>query len=567
MNFFVWIKDFLLGVLSFLAKYFITLYSEAVAHGLSPDLAWFVTCCVLLVIWFASAFFAGTIAEIKGRNRFVHFFGGLLLPWIYPFFILFRLSSDFGQKTEEEEKSPIEVEAFPGQAPDVQLNIEEGTSEDLTVPQQISQEYLKRIASDEMGNSRGPFMFVFDNDTVLEVKKVVNALQELAVVEIVEKGQNRTVRFPYSKIKFIVQKKEWNPDNIVPMTQVSSPIGKEKQKKEEKSNELGVTQTLVSKLKNLAKAEDASKISTDETAKLSMEMMAKSTHIGSYVMLKPATEIGGCRIISEIGKGGMGMVYLARHTRLDINVAVKVISAKCEDENDVNMSQRFLQEAKIAAKIRHPHLVAVMDAGKDEENDLFYIVMEYMDGGTVGDMIRKNGRLSQSDALNIILAVAEALSAGQKFNIVHRDIKPDNIMLTSEGDIKLCDLGLAKINDPRSELHLTGVNMVLGSVPYMSTEQAKDFTKADFRSDIYSIGASFFHMLTGHFPYRADNPISLIMKAMNDPIPNPKEQCSDIDDEVAAVCIKMMAKNPDDRFQTPEELAEELERLSKKTLT
>ncbi|HPN84191.1 MAG TPA: serine/threonine-protein kinase, partial [Victivallales bacterium] len=432
---------------------------------------------------------------------------------------------------------------------------------------QISQEYLRESATDDMGNSRGPFMFVFDDGKVLEAQRIVNCLPEHVVVEIIEKGTPRTIRFPYSKISSFVLKEEWDPENIPLMTKAPSRESKGTEKKEEKKNELGINVNLVSKLKKLSREEDSSKSSPEETAKLTMEMMSQSTHIGSYVLLKPATEIGGCRIISEIGKGGMGMVYLARHTRLDINVAVKVLSAKCEDEHDINISQRFLQEAKIAAKIRHPHLVSVMDAGKDEPNELFYIVMEYVDGGTVGDMIRKNGKISQSDALNIILAVSEALSAGQKFNIVHRDIKPDNIMLSSEGDIKLSDLGLAKINEPRMELHLTGVNMVLGSIPYMSPEQAKDFTKADFRSDVYSLGTTLYHMLTGNFPYTGDNPLALVMKAMNDPTPNPKDHCPEIDEEVAAACMKMMGKKPEDRFQTPEELIEEINRLSKKIST
>ncbi|HRU01832.1 MAG TPA: serine/threonine-protein kinase, partial [Victivallales bacterium] len=139
-----------------------------------------------------------------------------------------------------------------------------------------------------------------------------------------------------------------------------------------------------------------------------------------------------------------------------------------------------------------------------------------------------------------------------------------NIMLTSEGDIKLSDLGLAKINEPRMELHLTGVNMVLGSIPYMSPEQARDFSNADFRSDVYSIGASLYHMLTGDFPYKADNPLALMMKAINDPVPDPRKIVPEIDKELADACMKMMAKRPEDRYQTPDELIAELTRLSDK---
>jgi len=566
MNFLIWIKDFLFGSFTSVAEHFSKLYNDAIAAGLSPDWPAISKTCALVTFWLGSAFFAATVAELKNRSRLVHFIGGLLVPWIYPFVILFRLERKSDRPVEEEEEIPNET-AAPNEAPEAKLGIDgDDDEEESPHAERISQAFMKKISTDELGNSRGPFMFVFDDDKVLQVEKIVNALPEHVAVEIIEKAQPRTLRFPYAKIKSVVRKEEWDPENIPVMEKAEAPRRPDAGRTVQKDDGLGVTPTLVSRLKQLSKNEMQGG-NPEETAKLTMEMMSKSTHIGSYVILKPGIEIGGCRIISEIGKGGMGMVYLARHTRLDVNVAVKVISAKCEDENDMKISQRFLQEAKIAAKVRHPHLVAVMDAGKDEANDLFYIVMEYMDGGTVGDMIRKDGKLKQDDALNIVLAVAEALSAGQKVNIVHRDIKPDNIMLTSEGDIKLSDLGLAKINEPRMELHLTGVNMVMGSIPYMSPEQAKDFASADFRSDVYSIGASFYHMLSGDFPYKADNPLALMMKAINDPIPNPKALSPDIDDEVAAACMKMMSKLPQDRFQTSEELIAELSRLSSKIST
>jgi hypothetical protein len=545
-----------------MAAYFADLYKDAGDGGLSPDWGVVITICVIIIFWLGSAFFAGSIAESKGRNRLVHFLGGLLFPWIYPFFILFSLTRQAHEELAKEEDKEKEEDAPLPIAPKSHFSeVEEGEEDANEEIEKISQSYLSKIATDELGNNRGPFIFVFEDGKTLEANRIVSALSDIIVVELVDKGEARTVRFPYARISSCVRKEDWDPNNAPMMKETAASESSDLGKKKECA--FDVKPSLVSKLRSLAQKDKLSPIATDETAKFSLDMTTRSTHIGSYVILKPATIVGGCRIISELGRGGMGMVYLAHHTRLEIPVAIKVVSARLEANDDTKVSERFLQEAKIAARIHHPHLVSVMDAGKDEENELFYIVMEYMDGGTVGKLLENNEKLSPIDAVNIVLAVAEALSAGQRFNIVHRDIKPSNIMLTDGGDIKLCDLGLAKMVGP-TDLGITVTNLMMGSVPYMSPEQARDFTKADFRSDVYSLGATLFHMLTGSFPYNANNPLAMIMKAMNDPTPNPCDLTEGVDPDLASLCMKMMAKKPEERYQTPDELLKALYEVSKK---
>jgi hypothetical protein len=559
MSFLIWIRDLLFGSFTPMAAYFAGLYKDAGDGGLSLDWGIIIKICIIIIFWLGSAFFAGSIAESKGRNRLLHFLCGLLIPWIYPFFILFYLTRRAQEEVTAEDKEKEEDAPLPI-APKSHFNEEDGDDANEEIGN-ISQSYLSKIATDELGGNRGPFIFVFEDGKTLEVNRIVSALPDIIVVELVDQGEARTVRFPYAKISSCVRKEDWDPNNLPVMKEAAASESPGLEKKKDRG--FDVKPSLVSKLRSLAQRDKLSPAATEETAKFSLDMTTKSTHIGSYVILKPATIVGGCRIISELGRGGMGMVYLAHHTRLEIPVAIKVVSARLEANDETKVSERFLQEAKIAARIRHPHLVSVMDAGKDEENELFYIVMEYMDGGTVGKLLENNEKLAPRDAMNIILAVAEALSAGQRFNIVHRDIKPANIMLTDGGDIKLCDLGLAKMVGPK-DLGITTTNLVMGSVPYMSPEQARDFTKADFRSDVYSLGATLFHILTGSFPYNAGNPLAIIMKATNDPTPNPCDLVEGIDPDLASLCMKMMDKKPEERYQTPDELLKALYEVSEK---
>jgi len=278
------------------------------------------------------------------------------------------------------------------------------------------------------------------------------------------------------------------------------------------------------------------------------------------VVLAAGTIIGNARIIKELGRGGMAVVYRAQHCTLDIAVAVKVLSCAV-DEVDPEYSERFLREARYAAQIKHDNVVAVMDAGRDAGHNCYYIVLEYISGGTVADILRDGNRIDEENSIKIALAVASALEVTAKHKIVHRDIKPANMMITEDGIIKVSDLGIAKRIEKSDDQHLTLPNTIIGSPVYMSPEQISDFHRVDSRSDLYSLGVSLFHMLTGQPPFLGPSHIATLTKVINDPVPDPRSLNPELSAEVARVCMTMMAKDPEQRYQTPTEALVALRRL------
>ena len=210
--------------------------------------------------------------------------------------------------------------------------------------------------------------------------------------------------------------------------------------------------------------------------------------------VEPGDVIGRCKILRELGRGGVGTVYLAKHQTLQIEVALKVLSPALSLEQPA-LAERFIREAQLAARIRHPNVIAVMDAAHDEPTGLYYIVLEYVGGGALAWHLR-NGPMPEAKAMNIMIGIAQALAVAEENNIVHRDIKPENIMLDGRGTAKLADLGLAKHDiDSRTSLTLGGSYM--GTPAYMSPEQARDAKAADTRDDIYSLGATLLRMPDG----------------------------------------------------------------------
>ena len=214
--------------------------------------------------------------------------------------------------------------------------------------------------------------------------------------------------------------------------------------------------------------------------------------------IEPGDVIGRCRTVRELGRGGVGTVYLATHQTLQIEVALKVLSPALSIDNPA-LAERFIREAQLAARIRHPNVIAVMDAAHDEATGLYYIVMEYIGGGSLSWHLR-HGPLPEAKALGIVIGIAHALVIAEENRIVHRDIKPENIMLDLRGMAKLADLGLAK-HALDSRLSLTIGGSFMGTPAYMSPEQARDAKVADTRDDIYSLGASFYECLTGVPPF------------------------------------------------------------------
>lgn len=288
-----------------------------------------------------------------------------------------------------------------------------------------------------------------------------------------------------------------------------------------------------------------------------MPESAKKTRDSMY-SLSIGDMLGKYKIESRLGRGGMGEVYLARHTTLEVPRAIKLLPAEIMGR-DPQFVDRFIREAKLACSIRHANVVNVMDVEKDDERGFCYIVMEYVDGGNVRDIMRSSKMLSEQQAAVIIAGVAEALAAAAEFKIVHRDIKPDNIMLTKRGDVKLADLGIAKTT--AEDVSLTVSHVMMGTPAYLSPEQAKDAKNVDARADIYSLGATFYEMVTGQLPYPGSSAYDILSKLFTDPVPDPRSINPAISAPTAKLIMKMLDKNPANRFQSAIELLEEIDKL------
>jgi serine/threonine protein kinase len=253
--------------------------------------------------------------------------------------------------------------------------------------------------------------------------------------------------------------------------------------------------------------------------------------------------IGGCRIGEKIGQGGMGVVYKAHHLGLDIPVAVKVLTNLSEIPD---AQERFLREARIAAKLRHPSIVGVLNVGCEE--NIHFIVMEYVEGTTLQKIIEKRGKLPPREAVPLAVAVLEALQLAHENGIVHRDVKPENILVEKGGAVKLADLGLARIGGVSN---LTQPNTVLGSPYYVAPEQAENPSAADCRADIYSLGCTLYHMVTGKIPFPGNTVIEVVMNHLNKPVPKLAPAVKGITRELSDAVARMMEKNPAKRFKTP----------------
>ena len=281
-------------------------------------------------------------------------------------------------------------------------------------------------------------------------------------------------------------------------------------------------------------------------------------HSGSYGNLQPGDRIERCVIVKKLGQGGMGSVYLARHETLGVFRAVKVLSGSLYIRGG-EFIRRFIQEAKIACSINHPNIVNVLDVGDDKERNFCYIIMEYVDGGTVRDVLHKTPRLSEVDALIIAEAVAEALQAAAEQKIVHRDIKPDNIMLTRRGEVKLADLGIAKNTD--DNVQLTKSHVMMGTPAYLAPEQAQDAHSVDVRADIYSLGATLYEMLTGQIPYPGKNTYDILAKLVSEPVPDPRSVTDTISAPTAKLVMRMLSKQARQRPGSAAELLKEIRSL------
>jgi serine/threonine protein kinase len=277
--------------------------------------------------------------------------------------------------------------------------------------------------------------------------------------------------------------------------------------------------------------------------------VAEEKDSGDY--LGVGQTLGKYRLDKQLGEGGMGVVWLGHHPDFSIPVAIKTIK-----DGEPAFVDRFLQEARSAALINHPRVARIFDAGSDA--DTHFIVMEYLPGGDIGDLL-SDGPLSTERALYIVEAVAQGLAAAAKAGIIHRDIKPDNIMLDAEGEPKLVDLGLAK--ELNSETSLTVTGAMMGTPAYIAPEQAQSCKTIDIRADIYSLGATLFHLVTGEIPFKADSAMSMALAHCMQPTPDPSSHDHKLSKPLCSLIMKMMAKDPADRYQTPDELVEAIAQL------
>lgn len=262
-------------------------------------------------------------------------------------------------------------------------------------------------------------------------------------------------------------------------------------------------------------------------------------------------------ILKQIGKGGMGEVYQAHDRRLDRIVAIKVL--KTEYNDDENFIRKFRRESLAAASISHPNIVSIYDVGMEEleTDDLYYIVMEYIDGKTLKEVVRDKGRVSQNLAINYIIQVCEALKVAHGKDIVHRDIKSQNIMLTKDNRIKVTDFGIARI---AGNTTVTATNAVMGSVHYFSPEQARGQT-VDARSDIYSLGIVLYELLTGDVPFDSENPITVALMHVQNRMPLPSESNPEVSAGLDQIFAKMTEKKPQDRYDNVSQIVTDLKDL------
>jgi len=263
--------------------------------------------------------------------------------------------------------------------------------------------------------------------------------------------------------------------------------------------------------------------------------------------------IEGYQIYRSLGRGNMALVFAAKQIKLDRTVALKILDPKLLF--DSAFIERFSQEAQIAARLNHQNIVQAYDVGSD--NDLHYFVMEYVDGVTVKDLIDDAGVVDPDTAIDIIIQTARALDHASKHKLVHRDVKPGNIMVNREGVTKLCDLGLAL----RTDRGGGSDSMVLGTPFYISPEQVNSDPNIDVRADIYSLGATWFHMLTGRPPYTAPTPEEVCMRHINDPVPDASRINSAVSDDMVKVISRMMAKDRNDRYESAAALVRDLQRV------
>lgn len=272
--------------------------------------------------------------------------------------------------------------------------------------------------------------------------------------------------------------------------------------------------------------------------------------------------LGAYVICERIGAGGMGVVYKARKEGESRLVALKTLPAALT--RDADAVKRFRREVEAASSLKHPHLVAALDSGED--GGTHFYVMEYVPGNDLADLVRTHGRLPVGTAVNCILHAARGLDHAHGKGITHRDVKPSNLLLDRQGNVRILDLGLARISRDtdtsrtvRAQSALTGTGAVLGTVDYMSPEQALNTKKADHRSDIYSLGCTLYFLLVGEAPYQGETVMETLVAHREQPAPSLRAKRDDVPERLEQIYQKCVAKKPADRYPSMSALIADLD--------
>jgi eukaryotic-like serine/threonine-protein kinase len=265
------------------------------------------------------------------------------------------------------------------------------------------------------------------------------------------------------------------------------------------------------------------------------------------------SRLGDFRLLKRLGSGGMGNVYKARQISRNRDVALKVLFRHLADQPAV--LQRFHREADLMTRLEHPHLLRGYEVGEDQ--GWHYLAMECVEGGSLQAWLGRLGKFPIPDAVHVALACARALQYAHDRGMVHRDVKPDNLLLTARGVVKVADLGLAKALV--DELSVTQTGTAAGTPLYMAPEQALDAKHVDGRSDLYSLGCVFYALLTGRPPFRGTNVVDLIQAKQRGAFPAARRFTPQVPERLELVLTRMLARAPEQRYQTAAELAEDLE--------
>lgn len=255
-------------------------------------------------------------------------------------------------------------------------------------------------------------------------------------------------------------------------------------------------------------------------------------------------------IIKTIGEGGMANVYLAKDIILDRNVAIKVLRGDLA--SDEKFVRRFQREALSASSLSHPNIVEIYDVGEDDGD--YYIVMEYVEGKNLKQLLKKRGKLTAAEVVDIMLQITSAMGVAHDSLIIHRDLKPQNILIKDDGEVKITDFGIAMA---LNATQLTQTNSAMGSVHYFPPEQANG-KGSTLKSDVYSLGIMMYELLTGTLPFRGDNAVEIALKHLKEPIPSIRTELPELPQSIENIIIRATAKNPKNRYANANEMHEDL---------